>query len=410
MKLGNAVKGKATESCSASDQKNASINTPAETQSCNPVCGMLHRAGVPFDLRWRGSINFLRELESDSRYSLEQKKMFHSCLANIIKEKKFSNAKLKEVNHQIESIRHANCIIKEQALKNQLKDRDQLLKKEKKATNSLLATYTEIIQNSLKTFHDNIDDVDKLKDTTIDAIQSDNDKDIIIQKVTNATGKLVDKMVRESAMLKEKAEEAEKWKQRAKAMEYLAMVDQLTQLYNRRAFDEYMNEMIKDIEIREKALSMIFLDIDYFKKFNDSYGHDTGDKVLRIVADIIKKECIRDGDFIARFGGEEIVVVCENLCCENAKDVAERIRKSIENYQFIINGPEMENAQITISAGVAELLPEWIARTDSGYMEVPEESEKLEINRIKTRLFKAADMALYEAKSNGRNCVCVYKQ
>ena len=385
------------------EKENISKQTTNENLSCNPVCEILSKAGVPPDLNWRGTINFLRELENDPRYSAEQKKQFHTCFTDIIKEKNFSPAKLREVNFRIEYIKHIYCLERENAFKKQLDMKEKLL-------DNLLNTYTAIIEDGLKSASEKMDDVGKLKDTTVQAIQSDDDKEAIIQKVTKAAGNILDKIVRESMELKQKAGEADKWKQKAKAMEHLATIDQLTQLYNRRAFDEYFNEMLKDIKEHAKPLSLIMFDIDHFKKFNDNYGHDIGDEVLRLVASLIKKNANRDGDFTARYGGEEMVVVCEDLNLEKAGALAETIRKDIEEYQFIIRGPEIKDVKITISAGVAELSTEWSSLPEEEFGQLPKDDVKAGIFKMKTKLFKAADTALYRAKNNGRNCVCVFEQ
>ena len=385
------------------EKENVYKQTTNENISCNPVCEILGKAGVPPDLNWRGTINFLRELENDPRYSADQKKQFHSCFADIIKEKNFSPAKLREINFRIEYIKHIYCLERENAFKKQLDMKEKML-------DNLLNTYTAIIEDGLKAASEKIDDVGKLKDTTVQAIQSDDDKEEIIQKVTKAAGTILDKIAKESMVLKKKAGEADKWKQKAKAMEHLATIDQLTQLYNRRAFDEYFNEMLKDIKGLAKPLSLIIFDIDHFKKFNDNYGHDIGDEVLRLVASLIKKNANRDGDFTARYGGEEMVVVCEDLNCEKARELAETIRKDIEGYQFIIRGPEIKDVRITVSAGVAELSVDWSRLPSEDFAQLPEDDLKAGIFKMKTKLFKAADTALYCAKNGGRNRVCVFEQ
>ncbi|MGI6226548.1 MAG: GGDEF domain-containing protein [Peptococcales bacterium] len=158
------------------------------------------------------------------------------------------------------------------------------------------------------------------------------------------------------------------------------MVDELTAIANRRFFDVAFKNIWK-ISMRERQpLALIMIDIDNFKLFNDTYGHLSGDQCLRRVALAIKSVIRRSGDLVARFGGEEFIVVLFNTTEEGAAVVAENIRKKVESL-------EIENASIgsllTVSLGVAAVIP-----IDSM---CPDE------------LIDAADRALYQAKRNGRN-------
>ena len=133
----------------------------------------------------------------------------------------------------------------------------------------------------------------------------------------------------------------------------------------------------------ESKICVLMFDIDFFKKFNDNYGHACGDYVLQTVASIIRSN-IRDTDMASRYGGEEFTVMLDRTGGEEAMNVAERIRKKIEEYDFCYDGM---NVRVTISAGVAEFNP---AR-DGGI------SPKM--------LVDSADKALYMSKRNGRNRV-----
>ena len=166
----------------------------------------------------------------------------------------------------------------------------------------------------------------------------------------------------------------------------LAVHDGLTGIYNRRYFDETLAREWKRT-MREKApLSLIMLDIDYFKKYNDTYGHQAGDECLRQVATTISGALRRPADMAARYGGEEFVVVLPNFKLENSAKFGETIRAKIEALKMEHKQSDT-NPFITVSLGIASVVPSSI----SSYEE----------------LVGAADKALYSAKNKGRNRVCV---
>lgn len=159
-------------------------------------------------------------------------------------------------------------------------------------------------------------------------------------------------------------------------------VDFLTEIPNRRALDERMEEMMSRAERYGNTFSLIVLDLDHFKAINDAHGHTGGDRILRAIAHILKDQK-RSSDFLARYGGEEFVLLLPETTLESAQRIAERTceRVAVSNFRF-------QNAKIrvTLSAGVGELHP---GR-----------------DTAKT-LFERVDAALYRAKEEGRNCVRV---
>ena len=165
-------------------------------------------------------------------------------------------------------------------------------------------------------------------------------------------------------------------------MQY-ATLDALTNLNNRRQFETRLKQEIATTKRQKNPLCAMMIDIDFFKKVNDTYGHASGDTVLRTVASIIK-EHLRESDIPARYGGEEFAVLLPYTHIEEAQIVGERLRKAVEEASIPI---DKKNINVTISMGLAEFKP-----TLTG-----------------EELFKNADNALYEAKESGRNRVCIEK-
>ena len=167
-----------------------------------------------------------------------------------------------------------------------------------------------------------------------------------------------------------------------------ATIDALTNLNNRRQFELRLWQEIATTKRQNNPLCAMMIDIDFFKKVNDTYGHASGDAVLRGVASIIKST-LRESDIPSRYGGEEFAVLLPYTHIDEAEIVGERLRKAVESTPVKINdeGSEVKTISVTISMGLAEF----------NNKETGEE------------LFERADKALYNAKESGRNRVCVNK-
>ena len=169
--------------------------------------------------------------------------------------------------------------------------------------------------------------------------------------------------------------------------EELAQLDGLTGLYNHRVFKERLQQEVNRRNRTEKPLSLIMLDIDHFKRFNDVYGHQEGDGILKELAGVIKSQCRHTTmDMCFRYGGEEFAVILAELEMGIALKVAERIRKAVEHHPFGIKGRHPD-AAVTVSIGVAGVG----GRESLGAEE----------------LLRNADDALYRSKNGGRNRVSV---
>jgi diguanylate cyclase (GGDEF)-like protein len=172
---------------------------------------------------------------------------------------------------------------------------------------------------------------------------------------------------------------------------YLATRDGLTDLYVIRHFRLIMNQVAREASVRKQPLSVILLDIDNFKKINDTYGHPAGDMVLKKTAAIMlafirKRRPFREIDFAARYGGEEFIIMLRKAGLREAAEVAaERIRKKIEGTKFEWEGKQIS---VTVSLGVATLRPG---------------------ENVPDAMVHRADAALYRAKEAGKNRVCTEK-
>jgi len=158
-----------------------------------------------------------------------------------------------------------------------------------------------------------------------------------------------------------------------------AMHDPLTGALNRAALDAMLNKEINLAHRHENALSVLMIDVDYFKNINDSYGHSVGDQVLCMLVDKLKEQ-IRTSDVLFRYGGEEFTIVLNNTNSTGANLLAQRVRCAIEEMLYKHHETSL---QLTISVGIATLAEDEVATT----------------------LLQRADEALYSAKKLGRNCV-----
>jgi diguanylate cyclase (GGDEF)-like protein len=163
-----------------------------------------------------------------------------------------------------------------------------------------------------------------------------------------------------------------------------ALRDGLTKVFNKKYFTDYLEKEFAFASRHGGPLALIFLDIDFFKKINDSHGHQAGDFVLAELSHMMTT-LLRTEDVLARFGGEEFTVLCRGSDLSGAKIVAERIRKAVEERKFSFGGKDIP---VTVSLGV-------VAVPESGITDP-------------NAFLAAADKALYEAKRSGRNQVCMH--
>ncbi len=156
----------------------------------------------------------------------------------------------------------------------------------------------------------------------------------------------------------------------------LSQTDPLTGLYNRRVLMDKLHNEVQKYNRYETPLSILFMDVDHFKKINDTYGHDKGDRVLKLIASLMNQHT-RDTDICVRWGGEEFMILAINTDLENSIKLAEHFRSIVEKFDFHLE------TNVTVSIGIAS-------------MQKAQDKEEL---------IKLADNALYKAKASGRNCI-----
>jgi len=192
----------------------------------------------------------------------------------------------------------------------------------------------------------------------------------LLSQVVNANEQLQNRLNHAELMLKEQADEITTHMSEART-------DPLTRLPNRRALDENLSQRLCEWARHGRPLSMLMVDIDHFKRLNDTYGHHAGDVVLQQVATILR-ETTRESDLVGRFGGEEMAVVLADTEVGEACATAERVRRAIDDARFPYGG---ESLHITVSVGTAQCLR----------------------NEPAEGMIRRADEALYAAKQAGRN-------
>lgn len=331
--------------------------------SCSEqLCLTLDAAGIPRNNKWRSLVMYMRGLSYHDYLSHQQKADLQALLIRVFQEKDFSDVKFMEIMDKNDKIFSAPYIKKIQ----ETVDESQKLLQE--------------FQSTLKLRKG---DISLIEAKTASAMAKGHDPHEIISQLRLAFKDLIKTMDQDMHRL-----------------DHLCRTDELTNVYNRRAMDEFLAEELTRTSRRYQPLSLIMLDIDDFKSFNDRYGHRIGDQALIAVATIIKR-CTADYGanisaelYPTRYGGEEFAIILPGIVETDAAFLAEIIRKSIEEYNFLIRNEKGEvikkGVSITVSLGVAEHSPVHPSEVDA------------------ETLITNADKALYSAKSNGKNTIVRY--
>jgi diguanylate cyclase len=202
----------------------------------------------------------------------------------------------------------------------------------------------------------------------------------VIGGLIKETGGMNESTRRMRTKLEEATQQAESLKRQLEETKKEAMIDGLTGIHNRKAFDKRIDQLCQQAGDNGSGFSVIMLDVDFFKKFNDTFGHKIGDGVLQKVSHILK-EVLKGKDFPARYGGEEFVVLLPDTNLANACIVAEHIRKEISEHRLKLKKTGESLGTVTVSLGVSEFVN----------------------GDCSESVVERADKALYLAKESGRN-------
>lgn len=229
--------------------------------------------------------------------------------------------------------------------------------------------YNQVLQSRTESLAE-ATDVDVIKRVVADLVQE--------------TREMVDKNAKLEEQLHSSSRELDKMRNDMQNLKQETMTDALTGMPNRKAFDTELKTRAKEAMDKSRPMSLIMIDIDHFKVFNDTYGHQVGDQVLRLVARTLN-EGLRPIEMLSRYGGEEFAVIAPALKLGEAEKLAEKLRQRIAAKDIINQTKNEKLGSLSISLGVAQLHP----------------GEPL------TQLIERADHALYKAKAAGRNKVVI---
>jgi diguanylate cyclase len=208
----------------------------------------------------------------------------------------------------------------------------------------------------------------------------------VVETLVGATNVMASKSSELQTKLLESGREIEMLREQLEIVKVEASTDALTGVANRKEFETRLAEMASQSDAGAGPLSLIMCDIDFFKRINDSFGHQTGDQVIRFVASVMDRAKPKDG-LVARIGGEEFALLAPNTTRQSASDLAEQIRIAVESKRLVRRATNIDLGQITVSLGVAQ--------RRAG------EKTPAHVER--------ADTALYESKRSGRNKVSMEK-
>jgi diguanylate cyclase len=256
------------------------------------------------------------------------------------------------------------------------------LKKEKLALDDFCEDTAKIIDNTynnVQAAHDNTRRLEQF----IDNVSNDESepKDKIIKNIQSETKRMMEENTRLHFIIQDERKKMEELQTNLQHIRNELITDSLTNIYNRRHFDECLTAAIKECNITNKPLSLFIFDIDHFKKFNDTHGHLVGDSVLKYIGQTIKQAIPEQAHHMFRYGGEEFVVIFEGIVKSHALKYAQIISNAISKREITKRTTNEKIGHITISGGIAE---------------------KNKRDTLET-LIARADVALYSSKKKGRN-------
>jgi diguanylate cyclase len=246
------------------------------------------------------------------------------------------------------------------------------------STLSRIITYLEESTGETRTYNERLDEYSERLEAKpgLDGLRD------IVTELASETQRVLDTGRRLEDQLMHSSGEITQLRENLAVVQREAMTDVLTGIPNRSYFERRLRELTTEATQEKAPLSLLLIDIDHFKHFNDTYGHQLGDQVLRLVAKTLT-DCVKGRDVTARFGGEEFAILLPNTALRDAKTVAEQIRATMLRRRIVRKNSGDELGMVTLSLGVSSLRR----------------------GEVSTYFIGRADAALYHAKRNGRNRV-----
>ncbi|WP_207263321.1 GGDEF domain-containing protein [Desulfovibrio sp. Huiquan2017] len=329
-----------------------------------------HQSDNPHEADWMAVILFVRNLLSRlSIYSDDKKSEIQFEICEQLMENDFSEKRLETVIALLDGYLMQTIGALEM---------EEALAVEKRTAGLLINEMNEMISSMHGASTRQDIRLNTFQEETVEVIREGAQKSHILSRVRGMFKEIIEEFREETRALNAKAEH----------FRVTAEFDPLlTDLHNRRSLEAHLRETVEEFARTGTPLTLMMIDVDHFKKVNDTYGHQAGDDVLRALARIVNTHAIRHSGFAARYGGEELVVVLRDMDLGRASATAEALRADVERYDFRVrtNGKLGDTPiNFTVSVGVARMKVGWSVG----------------------ELIGAADAALYQAKNSGRNRVC----
>jgi diguanylate cyclase (GGDEF)-like protein len=332
----------------------------------------LDRLGVAGDADWMAVVLFARNLVSAMNlFSEDQKAKLQARIFELMSKKPLDRRRFKSIIATLQDFLLDNP---------RVDDLRAQMDNERKGFTALYEEMTRVLAEIRKSSVARQNNIQRMGEDTEGQVSRASSKDEVVQKLRG--------MITE--MVSQAREEARSWEERARTLERTANFDPLlSELYSRRALDAQLALAAERGRSENKPVCLLFLDVDNFKSINDTCGHVAGDGILRVLAAIVSAHSLQFHGFAARFGGEELVILCEGITEAEAVARAEALRIDVARCPFspVCDGqPTNGTVRVTVSIGVAQLLP----------------------GQSTTDMVLAADQAMYAAKSQGRNRVVAH--
>ncbi len=295
------------------------------------------------------------------------------------------------LNHRIDEILRSNDSFTDDLMSDLFNDHvvdisEQKLSKAHHQLESLMSEVGESIHSA----GDNMDEYQESLSSCSARLGNSTSSDTLLQVINTITSETREMQLRNMELQKkltDAQQEAEILRTDLQQARVQAFKDPLTGIANRLGFDHFIQQLQNDVEYHQQPHAFLMLDIDNFKRVNDSHGHLIGDRVIMYVTNAMTN-CVKGKDLVARFGGDEMGIFLPNTTADKALIVAEQIRSRLEKGHLIKAGSGEHIGQITISIGIAQLQP----------------------GASVEQLLHRADEALYKAKNAGRNQVMLWVQ